>query len=56
MKGTGTLATLQPLTDEERTTLLSAYDANNNNESIAAKYPRSAAIKRIRITLLPLVF
>ena len=33
--------------------MLNAYDADNNNESIAAKYPRSAAIKRIRITLLP---
>jgi len=68
MKGMGTVATLRPLSNEERTTLLHAYGnadnteaavtANGDNdssiakESLAKTYPRSAAIKRIYLTLL----
>jgi len=51
LKGTGTLATLRPLSEEERAILLKAY--SDDHGGLANTYPRSNAIKRIRLTLLP---
>jgi peptide alpha-N-acetyltransferase len=68
LKGTATLATLRPLEDEERNILLAAYgtedaaveDATTTNgdstipkKGLRAVFPKSAAIKRIYLTLLP---
>jgi len=50
MKGTGTLATLRPLSDEERSILLDAY---GNKDGLSKLYPRSYGIKRIYVTILP---
>eukprot|EP00581_Thalassiosira_minuscula_P017759 CAMPEP_0183722740 /NCGR_PEP_ID=MMETSP0737-20130205/14604_1 /TAXON_ID=385413 /ORGANISM="Thalassiosira miniscula, Strain CCMP1093" /LENGTH=974 /DNA_ID=CAMNT_0025952969 /DNA_START=188 /DNA_END=3112 /DNA_ORIENTATION=+ len=67
MRGTGTLATLRPLSEEERAILLRAYgsgendavtngnsDTNNNifQEGLVKAFPKSSAIKRIYLTLL----
>ena len=49
MKGLGTLATLRPLSEEERSILLDAY---GNKDGLSKLYPRSNGIKRIYITLL----
>ena len=50
MKGTGTLATLRQLSEEERSVLLNAY---GGDEGLSKLYPRSNSIKRIYITILP---
>lgn len=47
LPGTQTLATMMPLTEAQKLTILDAY----NNE-LAELYPRSSAIQRIPITLL----
>ena len=54
LKGTGTLATMCPLSDNERNTLIAAYGSSGNdaNKNLARLYPRSNAIKRIHLTLL----
>ena len=54
LRGTATLASLRPLSDNERSVLLKAYDPNPNMTGpLAIMYPRSAAIKRIGLMLLP---
>jgi len=50
MKGTGTLATLRPFSEEERSILLDAY---GSKDGLSKLYPRSNGIKRIYITILP---
>lgn len=54
LKGTGTLASMRPLSDDERRTLIAAYERSNDetNNNLAASFPRSAAVKRIYLTLL----
>ena len=57
LRGTATLATLRPLTEEERATLLKAYgdgdNATNSEEGVGlAHLARSHAVRRIRLTLL----
>ena len=54
MKGTGTLATMRPLSDGERKILIDAYGSSGDetNQNLAVRYPRSNAIKRIHLTLL----
>lgn len=54
LKGTGTLATMRPLTEEERNILVAAYESSDDtvNKNLASNFPRSAAIKRIYLTLL----
>ncbi|KAL3784716.1 hypothetical protein HJC23_007725 [Cyclotella cryptica] len=74
LRGTGTLATLRPLTDTERKILIDAYEDSAKDcdgshiqngapydvhdgegatkKNLAARFPRSAAIKRIYLTLL----
>lgn len=47
LKGTRTLATMKPLTGDQRQALLSAYQGN-----LAESFPRSAAVRRIPLTLL----
>lgn len=53
------LATLRPLLEEEHTTLSTAYGSGGGGTTegdgggLATKYPRSAAIKRIHLILLP---
>mmetsp|Transcript_285 Transcript_285/g.552 ORF Transcript_285/g.552 Transcript_285/m.552 type:complete len:918 (+) Transcript_285:161-2914(+) len=50
MKGTGTLVTLRPISEEERNILLDAYGSKHG---LSKLYPRSNGIKRIHITILP---
>ena len=53
------LATLRPLLEEEHTTLSTPYGSGGGGTTegdgggLATKYPRSAAIKRIHLILLP---
>jgi peptide alpha-N-acetyltransferase len=47
LKGTRTLATMLPLTDEQKQTIMDAYKTE-----LAEKYPDSHAIQRIPVTLL----
>jgi tetratricopeptide (TPR) repeat protein len=69
LRGTGTLATMRPLSDDEREILIAAYESSSTGEvtqngthhnadgdgtkqNLAARFPRSAAIRRIYLTLL----
>jgi peptide alpha-N-acetyltransferase len=54
LRGTGTLATLCPLTDDERSILVAAYESfdASTDKNLAVCFPRSAAVKRIYLTLL----
>ena len=47
LKGTRTLATMKPLTGDQRQALLKTYQGN-----LAERFPRSAAVRRIPLTLL----
>lgn len=47
LKGTRTLATMKPLTGDQRQALLNTYQGN-----LAERFPRSAAVRRIPLTLL----
>lgn len=47
LKGTRTLATMRPLTGDQRQALLNVYRGN-----LAESFPRSAAIRRMPLTLL----
>ena len=47
LKGTRTLATMKPLTGHQRQALLNTYRGN-----LSERFPRSAAIRRIPLTLL----
>ena len=47
LKGTRTLATMKPLTGDQRQALLNIYQGN-----LAERFPRSAAVRRIPLTLL----
>ena len=47
LKGTRTLATMKPLTGDQRQALLKTYQGN-----LAERFPRSAAFRRIPLTLL----
>lgn len=54
-RGTVTLATMRPLLEEERAILIDAYGASGGaagEDSLATIFPRSAAVKRIHLTLL----
>ncbi len=57
MKGTGTLATLRSMSDDERSVLLDAYGdstmTDGDRVGLTKLYPRSNGIKRIYISLLP---
>ena len=54
LKGTGTLATMRPLSDDERNTLIAAYQSSDDAtiDNLPARFPRSTAVKRIYISLL----
>jgi len=53
LRGTGTLATMRPLSDDERSILISAYSSSDDTtNNLSARFPRSAAMKRIYLTLL----
>ena len=68
MRGTATLATLRPLSEEERAILLHAYGvsastyaanetvtengSSGNKDGLSSVFPKSIAIKRIHLTLL----
>ena len=47
LKGTRTLATMKPLTGDQRQALLNTYQGN-----LVERFPRSAAVRRIPLTLL----
>lgn len=53
LRGTATLATFRPLSDDERAVLIKAYGDNTEEEGLMSAYPRSPAIKRIHLMLQP---